>query len=365
MKYKAYAHFYKNAQGESCRKYLDVKLENCICPQPELVMLMLSPGTCGENEHIELEKDIEVKLDPTLYRVQAFMKRHDLSWVRVLNLSDLQEKSSELFFKKLGSGMLGTVPEHSIFHPSRLNELSSSVHPETPFLLAWGLDKRKEILAGTAITRLKEKGYSIINESGLHLHPLTRPVNGVPAWREYADEAYRSYLASKRMLQHESKAKEEDKLKSAFKLFNNFDVGHPIITAADDAFRRERFAAMVSEAGIRPFLGTDTYDYVYIDRIRDAAELYDILKQHNGKRIVIDAVACPTVLNIKGGIALLEGAVCHLDSGRKREVADKYNLEDRPPFIFQGKIALLTRLSIDELRASGKFKCLLRDCVIV
>jgi hypothetical protein len=365
MRYKAYAHFYKNAQGESCRKYLDVKSEHCISPQPELILLMLNPGSCGNNERIELNKDVEVKRDPTFYRVQAFMKRHNLNWVRVLSLSDLQEKSSQLFFKKLGPLEGGYVPEHSIFHPSRLAELSSNASPETPFLLAWGDDKRKAPLANTAIRRLKEKGYPIINESGLHVHPLARAVNGIPPWREYADEVYRSYLASKQEVRLSSTPAEEDKLAAAFKLFNNFEIGHPIITGADTR-RRERFATLVRDAGLRPFLGTGTYDYVYIDRVGNAADLYDLLQQHNGKRMIIDAVTSPNILKMKGGIELLEGAVCHNpETGDRWQVGQGYSVPGKQPFTFNGKIALLTELSIEQLKANNRFQYLLRDCVVV
>jgi hypothetical protein len=295
------------------------------------------------------------------------MAQHRLGWVRLLTLSDLEEESIELFFQKLGPLRPGNLPTDSVFHPSRKAELYANVRPNTPFLLAEGLDKRTEVMANTAIRRLKEEGYPIVNENGLHIHPLAQPDKGIPAWLEYTDKAYRAYLASKhRQEQQPDRSQEKDKLNSAFKLFNGFVAGHIVITEAYDLTRREIFASLVGEARIKPFLGSDAYDYVYVDRLSNATELYDLLKRHNGKKIILDAATSPEILMMPGGPELIEEAMCSSpESHAKLQVGQAYDLPGREPFAFKGKIALLTDKSFQQLKTDSRFQYFLRDCVVV
>lgn len=377
--FKTYGFFYKNGQGEKCRKYLDIKAEGTTAPHPELIILMLSPGDCGEHKELELERDVEVQADPTLDRVKEFMSHRGLTWVRVLSLSDLEEKSSEAFFKKLGLLEKDALPEHSIFHPSRQEELIRHAKLETPFLLAWGNDKRKEALGNTVVARIKEQGYRIINEVGPHIHPLTRPTGGLPLWTEYADKLYRDFLAGKDKTgeQEERPASQhqqlqerrrtlEDKITSAFKFFINFEHGNPIITSAREGGRWALFAKLLHESGIRPYVGTEDYDYVFIDRVGNAEELYNLLHRHSGKKIVIDAATSPDILDKYGIIELLEGALCASpDNGEKWKVGLGCDAIDKSPFVFKGKLALLVNASKADLEKDERFEYLLRDTVVV
>jgi hypothetical protein len=379
--YKTIAYFYRNEKGESCRRYLDIKARGCEATHPELIILMLNPGGCRDDEMPEMEREIEVKPDSSLHRVQLFMKKMMLSWVRVLNLSDLQEKSSNLFLKRLKLIERNTLPEHSIFHPARNEELQKHARLETPFLLAWGQDKRKEGMANTVVKRIKEQGYPIINEQGPHFHPLARPGMGLPLWTDYANNMYTQFLKSKlkedlaepvfsssptEETQVRQRLNLVDKITAAFKFFNNFEYGHPIITSAKEQGRWELFARLLRESGSRPFVGTPDYDYVFADRVENASALFSLLKQHNGKKIIIDAVACPGILTMERGVVLLEAAMCMSpDTGEQWKMAQGYNVDDKRPFRFTGKLALLLGMSKDELIADNRLNKLLEDGVVV
>jgi hypothetical protein len=366
-KYRAFGHFYKNVQGESCRRYLDIKEEPCTAPQPELIMLMLYPGSCGQHDDKELNQDIEVEADPMIRCIEEFMMQHRLSWVRLLSLSDLEEESTELFFEKLGQLEPGQIPLDSVFHPSRKADLFQSAEPHTPFLLAEGLDKRTQMLGNTAVKRLKEEGYPIINENGLHLQPLAQPNKSIPAWLEYTDKAYRAYLALKQTQEQKpDKAQERENLSNAFNRFIGIESAHLVITAANDPARREAFSSLVSKAGLKPFLGTASYDYIYVDRLSSAKDLFDLLKQHNEKKVIIDAAIVADMLQTPGVLELIEEATCSpTDRNAVPLVGQGYVVQGREPFRFRGRIALLIDESADELKVDDRFQRLLRHCIVV
>ncbi len=206
--YRTFGYFYKNEAGYSCRKYLDIKSADTAATHPELIILMLNPGNCGEREEIGLNKEVEVTPDASLMRVQAFIERHGLSWARVLNLSDVSQKSGDSFFRKLGK-LESELPGHSIFHGSRAADLRMYAAADTPFFLAWGLDPRSSKLAGTALAQIRDGGYRMVNEDGPHYHPLVRPAAGVPLWNDHADTVYRQFVAASAAKPDSSRATQE------------------------------------------------------------------------------------------------------------------------------------------------------------
>ncbi len=368
--YQVSALFYKNAAGQDCRKYLDIKEIGINADKPELVVVMLNPGSCGEHDLIVYDKEIPVKADATLYRVQGFMREQGLKWARVLNLSDIREKSSQQFFRMLGPIGDGQIPEHSLFHPYRAEELNNYVPGKTPFLFAWGLDARCRKLATSVVARIKEHGYPIVNEQGPHYHPLVWPTDTIPVWQKTANEAYRTFFEKVATDKSNEKGDErdsiEDRIRFAFKFFTKFAIKMPIITEAKGPGRWELFAHLLQQKGLKPFIGTENYDYVYVDNVPNAKAFYELLEQHNGKQVIVDAAASPEILRMKGGIELLEGAVCSSpDSGAKWKVGQGYDISGKPGFTFSGKLVLLVNQTAAELRKDKRFAYLVRDCMIV
>jgi len=156
---------------------------------------MLNPGSCGEAETIKNGKDVPVSPDATIFRIIKLMKNCSLEWVRVINLSDRREKISSIFFSENSSELL-QLPSHSIFHPSRANELSLLLPSETPVIIAWGLDQRKEKLANRALQILQERGHPFINGDKPFIHPLARAGAKIPIWSKHVSELYEQFAAA-------------------------------------------------------------------------------------------------------------------------------------------------------------------------
>jgi hypothetical protein len=377
-RYRSFAYFYRNEDGLNCRKYLDVKLEGTDVASPQLIVLTLRPGSCGEYDSIALEKEIEVKPDVVQHRVQSLMRQRGLQWVRIMNLSDLQETTVNRFFKKLGNVENGDLPKHSIFHPSRKEELLQHAKGETPFLLAWGDDPRAGKLGNTVVARIKEQGFRIINEAGPHHHPADKSASENTIWVDQAGELIHHFQESQNsgaqeeqnpqpaMEMEKKQPNTAEQIRSAFKLFQRLEYGDPLITEARVEGRWSLFTQLLRQSDLRPYVGTPDYDYFYTDHIPNAKALYEILEKHDGHKIIIDAAASPSILTMKGGLELLESAICSSpETGDRWRVGHGHNVPGKVPFTFNGKIALLVNQSKEELRNNKRFDYLLRDCVVV
>ena len=378
VRYRSFAYFYRNEDGLNCRKYLDIKKDGTDMLNPQLIVLTLRPGSCGEYDSIELEKEIEVKPDTVQQKVQLLMRQRDLQWVRIMNLSDLQEKTIRHFFKKLGELENGDLPKHSIFHPSRKEELLQHAKGETPFLLAWGDDPRAGQLGNTVVARIKEQGFPILNEAGPHHHPADKLASESTIWVDHAGELFHHFQESRNtivggdqnaqpsMEMERKQPNTAEQIRSAFKLFQRLEYGDPLITSAREEGRWSLFTQLLRQSDLRPYVGTPDYDYFYADHIPNAKALYELLEKHDGKKIIIDAAASPSILTMKGGLELLESAICSSpETGDRWRVGHGYNVPGKLPFTFNGKIALLVNQSKEELSNNKRFDFLLRDCVVV
>jgi hypothetical protein len=364
--FRTFASYYKNDKAEACRRYLDIKAVGFQAPSPELTVVTLNPG-CQDGDDTPLDQETEIEPDELVIRLQEFMLREGLTWLRVLNLSDLQENSTDAFFKKLGE--INELPEHSIFHPSREAELRAHASNKTPFLLAWGTDQRGGMLANSVVERIREQGYQIINPKEPFLHPLATPVGGIPSWTEYADSAFREYLKQKADRHKGSDGEAQNirqQIASAFEQLNKPGAKNVIITQAKEGDRWEHFAQLLRAAGLHHYLGTSDYDYVLYETVRGAKGLHEALVKHNGKTIIIDATTEALWLSEENAFELLKAAVCdrlinNLIPQAKRPMQDN---GEEPP-IFKGQIVLLVGMTRKELESDRRFSCLLVDAVVV
>lgn len=192
------AYFYRGKDEIKCRKYLDIKVLGSVGERPDLIVVMLNPGSCGEGKEITFDELVPVAPDATLRRVQRFMEDKELTCVRILNLCDIQEKNSGLFFKKYTGHNASEYQTAFIFDDSRRKELLCLAPAGTPFIFAWGLDSRNKSMVDSANKCVVEMGYPVVNKDFRAFHPLTRPINGNPLWRELMSEAYELYLKNKK-----------------------------------------------------------------------------------------------------------------------------------------------------------------------
>ncbi len=166
-----------NDRLHCARLYLDIKAFDCNLSRPAVIIVMLNPGS------FTVKKGRSV-WDATLHRVKHIID-FGFGWIRVLNLSDIQNAKSADFFENLKS-----LPnEHSIFHGDRKCDLDKLVEDGQLVYFACGTNKTNEPFLIQAKEAFSRKNATILNPTTPYYHPLFRPKNGIPKWEDQFKEA--------------------------------------------------------------------------------------------------------------------------------------------------------------------------------
>jgi hypothetical protein len=169
-------HFYE-ISSLKCRRYLDIKRTNINLNHPDVMVIMMNPGSSYPLDGINNNQVASrAHPDPTQDQIMAVMSNTGLNYARVLNLSDARQSSSGEFYKFLNSKDGKTIP-HSVFHESRDAELSSLFQCNVPVIFGWGVNSNLETFARAAINRLSLTEPFGINKCGVdwaYYHPLPR-----------------------------------------------------------------------------------------------------------------------------------------------------------------------------------------------
>ncbi|MFS1982612.1 DUF1643 domain-containing protein [Vibrio breoganii] len=173
------------ASGVKCRRYLDIKnkLSKRICP--DLMVVMMNPGSSqpldgNESNH----KPSITKPDETQRQIAEVMRKATFSYARVLNLSDYRTPCSAELYRFIESEKSLTFP-HSIFSPQRKAELSQLFVQEVPVIYAWGVDPRLEAFARMAIQAIDHPspvGLLKMGTQSAYYHPLPRDKSKQTNW---------------------------------------------------------------------------------------------------------------------------------------------------------------------------------------
>jgi hypothetical protein len=168
-----------------CRKQLDIVSKDTNTNKPELMVVMMNPGSSkpldGDDNGQKLTRS---KPDNTQHQIVKLMKLCGLDFVRVLNLSDIRETKSQKFFKHLQTKNYS----HSIFDNSRQDDFDKLFVYDVPVIFAWGVDKKLEVLANMAINKIKSKNPIGILKSGssfAYYHPLPQNYHKQKQWLEH------------------------------------------------------------------------------------------------------------------------------------------------------------------------------------
>lgn len=171
--------FYRTEDGTNCRMTLDFKEKDCGLTNPDLMVIMMNPGSSHPEPAIKSYPAISNEIffpthpDPTQWRVVDFMQKHKYYYARVINLSDLCNPASCSLKKD-------AIQKHSLFLKWDRKYLKKYFQHETDILLAWGAKKIFHYIAhealSFAITNLgsNNKVYGAIKESDdlVFYHPL-------------------------------------------------------------------------------------------------------------------------------------------------------------------------------------------------
>lgn len=183
-KFKVVGFFYED-NGNKFRKYLDIKRVSASLEKPDLMVVMMNPGSSFPLDGIDNNSEqSDAHPDDTQEQIMKIMNAARFDYARILNLSDLRTPSSSELYRFLRSSE-STLVDHSIFSPARKEELSRLFNKNTPVIFGWGVNSALIPLAKLAIDAL-----CVANPLGIlkpktqysYYHPLPRIYARRLAW---------------------------------------------------------------------------------------------------------------------------------------------------------------------------------------
>lgn len=185
-RYQVKGLFYE-ADGYQCRKYLDITRADAQPDVPELMLVLMNPGSSspvnGVNHNTMATTAVP---DDTQKQIIRVMDAVGIRSARILNLSDLRMPKSSDFYNFLRSKASKSFP-HSIFHPARRPELERYFVKNIPVVYGWGVHQVLVPLAKQAISAMNiEAPLGLLKPATEHsyYHPLPRLQTQKDAWVE-------------------------------------------------------------------------------------------------------------------------------------------------------------------------------------
>lgn len=165
----------------------------------DAVFVMMNPGSSKpavEIEPVQLHQALMVATEPdrTQFQLMRLMGTQGWSRLKVLNLSDLREKSSSRFYGHFKDfERLEANDRHSIFSSSRQEQLHAGLSRKSgaPIFLAWGVHRKLKVLAQRALHALgttEHRGLLHKNGEWAYRHPLPRSGATQRSWRHESHE---------------------------------------------------------------------------------------------------------------------------------------------------------------------------------
>lgn len=175
-KFKVKGLFYES-NGYKLRKYLDIKRDGVALNDPDLMVVMMNPGSSYPLDGIDDNSvPSEAEPDTTQQQIMKVMDAAAFNYARILNLSDLRAPDSNELYRFLKSEESSAV-EHSIFSPNRKSELAQLFVNGVPVIFGWGVNQALIPLAKQAIEALcisTPLGILKANTRYSYYHPLPR-----------------------------------------------------------------------------------------------------------------------------------------------------------------------------------------------
>ncbi|MCK5686786.1 hypothetical protein KAJ27_21795 [bacterium] len=177
--------FYYEKKGYKFRKFLHIKKNDSKKEIPDLMVIMMNPGSSRPIDGIE-NNTIESPAVPdnTQYQIMRVMLNCNLEFARIFNLSDLREPKSGIFYSKI-SEMEKRGIAHSIFDLKRNNEFDKLFISDVPIINAWGVSEKLQDLAENTIKRLGKKEFIGLRKESVphaYYHPLPQNAHKQKEW---------------------------------------------------------------------------------------------------------------------------------------------------------------------------------------
>lgn len=176
----------------SFRKFLNIKRKNSSLEKPDLMVVMMNPGSSRQTKDFEniLNKEVPTIPDNTQDQIMRVMNNAKLDYARILNLSDLREPKSAVLIRKFEILKQKNI-HHSIFFEQRKDDFNNFFIKNCPVICAWGVNPKLMELSKIAFNKVKnEKIIGIKKESveNAFYHPLPQNNNKQKQWVEEISE---------------------------------------------------------------------------------------------------------------------------------------------------------------------------------
>ncbi|MFB6318643.1 DUF1643 domain-containing protein [Saccharicrinis sp. FJH54] len=176
--------FYQK-NGYNFRKFLNIARINSDQVIPDLIVVMMNPGSSRPlNGNENNNNETEAIPDNTQDQIMRVMNNCNFDFARILNLSDLREPKSSIFYKKIEELKRHKI-SHSIFDLERNHDYEKYFMKNVPVIFAWGVNENLFELAKLTVNQigkitpigLKKKGFEYA-----YYHPLPQNYTKQKEW---------------------------------------------------------------------------------------------------------------------------------------------------------------------------------------
>lgn len=186
---------YYQELGFKFRKYLNIKKNDCDISIPDLMVVMMNPGSSRPLNNIDNSNaETEAMPDNTQSQIMKVMINAGFNYARVLNLSDLREPKSNEFYKKMVE-LDSKGIAHSIFDDSRKEDFKSLWIPNIPVIYGFGVSANLKPLALKAIATCNVSNpYGILkaNTNWAYYHALPPIHNKQKEWVKFITQQFKN-----------------------------------------------------------------------------------------------------------------------------------------------------------------------------
>jgi hypothetical protein len=138
------------------------------------MVIMMNPGSSKPLYPIINSAETKAIPDPTQLQIIKVMNNCNFNYARILNLSDIREPKSKIFFKLMNGFNNVNIP-HSIFSKTYKKEFKRLFIKNVPVIVAWGVNEKLSRLAKLALKTIDEKTLVGLKKPGSpygYYHPL-------------------------------------------------------------------------------------------------------------------------------------------------------------------------------------------------
>ena len=172
----------------SFRKYLNIKRKGTNASKPDLMVVMMNPGSSRQEKEFAavFDKEVPTIPDNTQDQIMRVLNNINFSYARILNLSDIRESKSKIFYEKINVLDKKNI-SHSIFEEKRTEDFEKLFVKNLPVICAWGVNEKLTPLANLTINKIKNQqiiGIKKETVTNAYYHPLPQNYTKQKEWVE-------------------------------------------------------------------------------------------------------------------------------------------------------------------------------------